>query len=133
MLLFIAAVLIVGALYYAILNSSAWQSTIGNRVMKIIMVKEGGEKITFGLALWHYVLSILPFVFIVYLISFQQANQLTFFQAVTASYFNIMFGVLFVVWVQIQTITKKKTTAYDMICQTLLVKGKTAAKFPWSK
>lgn len=133
MLSFMAFIIIIGALYYAILNSSAWQTTIGNRVMNIIMTKENGSKITFGLALWHYILSILPFVFIVYLVSYQQAHQITFFQAVTASYFNLLFGVLFVAWVQIQAITKKKTTAYDMICQTLLVKGKTAAKFPWSK
>lgn len=132
-LIFYAIVIFVGAIYHAYLNSSGWQGTIGKRLMKIMIVKESGSKITFGTGMWHYFLSVLPFVFILYLISYQLRTNLTFFQTVTASETNVFLGIAFIIWVQIHLFTKKKSTAYDMICKTVLVNGKTEAKWPWSK
>jgi uncharacterized RDD family membrane protein YckC len=133
MLIFYALVIIVGALYHAYLNSSAWQGTLGKRFMKIRITKEDGAPITLNRGFAHYFLSVLPFAFILYLITFQLKNKLTFFQAVTASEANVFFGIVFLLWIQIHLFTRKKNTAYDMICHTILVSGKTAAKFPWSK
>lgn len=131
-LLSIIIVIIVGAFYHAYLNSSSWQATVGKRVMKIIMVKEPyNSRLSFSLAFWHYFLSILPFVFIAYLINYQISHDLTFFQVITASNFNLFLGFVFIAWVQIHLFTKKKTTAYDLICKTVLMDGKTTAKFPW--
>lgn len=133
-IMFYLIVIFVGALYYAYFNSSAWQATLGKRAMKIVMTKDGADpKVSFGSALSHYLLSVLPFVYIFYLVGFKTTNHLSFFTAVTSNPINILLGVIFVVWVQIHTITKRKTTAYDMICGTTFVKGRTTAKFPWNK
>ena len=130
-LIFYSIIILIGAIYHAYLNSSPWKGTIGKRLMKIVIVKSDDSKITFGCGLKHYFLSILPFVFIIYLISYQMRNNLTFFQTVTASEAHVFFGIMFAFWVQIHLFTKKKTTAYDMICDTIFVNGKTAAKWPW--
>lgn len=132
-LLFYATVIFIGALYHALLNSSSWQATIGKRILGITVEKTNGSQISFGLGLAHYFLSVLPFVFVMYLIVFQVSHNLTFYGAITASSFNIFFGVLFILWTQIHSFTKKKNTAYDLICKTTLVNKKIATKFPWSK
>lgn len=132
-LIFYAIVIMVGAVYHAYLNSSAWNGTIGKRFMKIIIIKQNELPLKFGRGLMHYFLSVLPFVFVVYLVSFQIRTGLTFFEAVTASPINIFLGIIFVLWVQIHLFTKNKTTAYDLICNTITIKGKTSAKWPWSK
>lgn len=132
-LIFYAIVILVGAAYHAFLNSSSWQGTVGKRLMKILILKEDESKITFSRGLWHYFLSVLPMAFILYLISYQLRNDLNFFQTVTASNTNIFLGIMFVLWVQVHLFTKKKTTAYDLICDTVLINGKTTAKWPWSK
>jgi uncharacterized RDD family membrane protein YckC len=131
---FYAAVVFIGALYYALLNSSAWEGTIGKRLMKIVIEKEDGSRLSFGTSLAHYFLSILPFAYIIYIIMYQLRNNLNFFQTVTASDLNVFFGILFLGWTQIHLITRKKVTAYDLICKTIAVNKKIiAAKFPWSK
>ncbi len=132
MLLFYSAVIFVGALYHALLNCSSWRATIGKRLMKITIEKENGDPMSFNLGLMHYFLSVLPFIYIFYIISFQLGNNLTFFQAVTFSTTNVFFGLIFVLWGQIQSFTKRKTTAYDLICKTVIINKKTTAKFPWS-
>ena len=132
-LIFYAIIIFVGALYHALLNFSAWQGTMGKRLMKIIIVKTDNSKITFFRALTHYFLSVLPFAFIMYLMTYQLRHNLTFFQTVTSSEINVFLGISFLIWVQIHLFTKDKTTAYDMICKTVLINKKTSAKFPWSK
>ena len=132
-LVFYAIVIFIGTLYHAYLNSSAWQATIGKRLMKIIIVTQDGEKISLNRGRAHYFLSILPFAFIIYLISYQLNNGLTLFQTVTHSETNVFLGISFILWTQIHMFTKKKTTAYDIICKTVLIKKRTDAKFPWTK
>lgn len=133
-LTFYAIVIFVGALYHALLNSSSWQGTVGKRLMGIVIEKEDESRISFSNALTHYFLSVLPFVYIFFIIIYQLKNNLTFFQTVTASDLNVFFGILFLLWTQIHLITKRKTTAYDLICKTIFVNKKIIeAKFPWSK
>jgi uncharacterized RDD family membrane protein YckC len=132
-IIFYSIVILVGTFYHAYFNSSSWQGTVGKRLMKIMIAKEDGSKISFKAGFAHYFLSVLPFVFIIYLLSYQLRNHLNFYQALTASELNVFLGIVFVIWVQIHLFTKKKTTAYDMICQTFLINGKAVAKFPWTK
>jgi len=129
-----AIVIFVGALYYSLLNSSAWQATIGKRLSNMVIVKNSGNsRPSFGLALEHYFLSTLPFLYIFYIVIYQNAHKTNFFDTITASPANVFFGILFIGWVQIHLITKRKVTAYDLICNTTFKKGRTAAKFPWSR
>ncbi len=131
-IIFYSIVIFVGALYHAYLNSSLWQATIGKRLMKIIIIKEDNHsRIGLGRGLAHYFLSVLPFVYITYLLFYQVRNNLDFFHALTATEANVFFGVVFAFWAQIHIFTKKKTTAYDLICNTTLIEEKTSAKLPW--
>jgi uncharacterized RDD family membrane protein YckC len=133
-IIFYLVIILIGALYHALLNSSNWNGTVGKRLMKIIIVKEYDElKISFLRGLLHYFLSILPFAFIIYLVIYQKINHLTFYQAITTSELNVFLGIIFVFWTQIHLFTKKKNTAYDMICETILINGKTESKLPWKK
>jgi uncharacterized RDD family membrane protein YckC len=131
-LLSIIAVILVGAFYHAYLNSSSWQATIGKRFMNVIMQKNNDDKTSFYLALSHYFLSIMPYIYIIYIVAFAQKYETTFYQAITYSNHNIFFGILFVLWCHIQSFTKRKTTAYDLICNIEFIKGKTEEKYPWS-
>lgn len=132
-IIFFVIVILIGAFYHAYFNSSAWCGTIGKRLMKIEIVTENEARISFWRGTSHYFLSILPLAFIAYLMSYKIRHEITFFQAITASEANVFFGIMLVLWIQIHIFTKKKTTAYDMICNTVLINGRTALKFPWGK
>ena len=132
-IIFYTIVILIGAIYHALLNSSEWKGTLGKRIMKIIMVKEDESQISFKTGLAHYFLSVLPFAFVIYLVSYQVRHEVNFFKALTASEGNVFFGIIFVIWVQAHLFTKKRTTAYDLICKTVFINGRTASKFPWKK
>jgi len=132
-LAFWAVLILIGTFYHSCLNSSAWKATIGKRAMKIIMIKEDDSQLTFGRGVAHYFLSVLPFVFVIYLINFQVQNNMTFYQALIVTKVNLFFGIISLLWIQSQLFTKQKTTIYDVICKVILITGKTTAKFPWSK
>lgn len=131
--LFYVLVIFVGASYYAYLNSSKWQATIGKRIMKIVMSTKAGLPISFKRAMLHYFLSLLPFVFFTYILAIQVKTQAKFFDIIFGSWINLILGIGFVLWIQIQAFTSQKTTVYDLICNTTFTNGRTPFKFPWSK
>ncbi len=135
LLAFYLIILMIGAVYHAYFNSSKWQATIGKRIMKIMIIEENENnllaKISLKKAFAHYFLSILPFAFVIYIVSYQISHNMSLFQSLTASELNSFLSISFALWIQIQLFTKKKTTAYDMICKTNLINGRTAEKKPW--
>lgn len=46
-------------LYYACFESSDWQATPGKRLLKLKVMDEAGDQISFGLAVWRYLLKYL--------------------------------------------------------------------------
>ena len=132
-ILFYSIVILVGAIYHAYLNSSSWQATVGKRIMKIMITKENDLKISFKRGLLHYFLAIMPFIYLSYIMIYQLSHKVSLSQAIMNSPLNLIFGVIFVLWVQIQTFSSRKTTIYDLICNTVSINGKTANKWPWSK
>ncbi|MBU6141116.1 MAG: RDD family protein [Proteobacteria bacterium] len=133
MLIFYSLIIAIGMIYHSYLNSSAWHGTIGKRMMKIMILRKNDLPITFGRGLLHYILSTLPFVFLFYLLSYQIHYEINLYQAISSSNFNIFLSIVFVMWVQIQIFTKTKVTAYDMIANTVVINGKSGARWPWSK
>lgn len=134
MLFFYFIILIIGLVYHAYLNSSAWQGTIGKRLMNIRVVKADNHfKANFGTAVAHYILSILPIIYIIYILTSMVNNNLSLFHAITYTPFSVFLGFLSIIWIQIHSFTKRKTTMYDLICKVVFVHGKTEAKLPWSK
>lgn len=132
-IIFYFITLLVGVFYHAYLNSSNWQATIGKRLNNIMIATASETKISFKRALLHYFLAIMPFVYLTYIMIYQIRNQVNISQALMGSDLNIIFGIIFVLWIQIQAFTPRKTTAYDLICNTVLINGKSNFKFPWSK
>ena len=126
-------VLMIGTIYHSYLNSSAWRATIGKRLMKIAIVKNNLMALSFKRALLHYFLSIIPFFYIFYIFSYQMKYNIELYQAITASFENILCGIVFMLWIQIHLFTKNKTTAYDLICNTVFINKVFDAKKPWSK
>lgn len=126
-------ILLIGALYHSLLNSSSWRATIGKRLMGIAIVKNNYIPLSFKRSLLHYFLSILPFFYIFYILSYQLKYNVEIYQAITASFENILCGIIFMLWLQIHLFTKNKTTAYDLICNTIFINKVFDAKTPWSK
>ncbi len=135
MIIFYLITFFVGAIYHIYLNSSNWQATIGKRIMGIVMIQENEheerKKINLKTSSLHYFLSILPFMYVIYLIAYQIYYDLSLLNAMLASETNVFLAIVFIGWVQIHVFTKKKTTAYDMICKTNFINGRTSYKTPW--
>ena len=107
-----AFVIFIGAFYHAYLNSSAWRGTIGKRLMKIMIIKNDMSPITIWRGFAHYFLSILPFAFVLYLIVYQLAKNMTLLQAISDNPVNVFLGIIFVLWVQLHLFTKKSLFAW---------------------
>lgn len=133
MLFFYFIIVMIGLLYHSLLNASAWQGTIGKRVFNIRIVKDDGNKIGFGIGIGHYILSILPILYMIYLFSIMINNNLTLFHAISHTPLVLFLGFVSIIWIQIHTFTKRKTTVYDLICKVVFIHGRTPAKLPWSK
>ncbi len=133
LLMLFFCVLMIGVIYHSYLNSSSWRATIGKRIMGIAIVKNNLLPLSFKRALLHYFLSILPFFYIFYIVSYQMKYNLELYRAITASFENIICGIVFMLWIQIHLFTKNKTTAYDLICNTVFINKVFDAKKPWSK
>lgn len=127
-------IIMVGALYHAFLNSSKWQATVGKRLMRLVIVDldDYGE-VTFLRSLVHYFLSVLPMAYVLYLLIFQTTHDITFFQAIIATKYNIFFGIIFTAWLQAHFFTEKRATAYDLILNTAVINGETRFRLPYSK
>ena len=126
-------IMLIGTIYHSYLNSSSWRATIGKRLMGIAIVKKNLVSLSFSRALLHYFLSILPFIYILYIISYHASYNIDIQKAITASFGNIVLGIIFILWIQIQLFTKNKTTAYDLISNTIFINKVYNAKRPWSK
>lgn len=130
MLIFLSLTILVGAFYHAYLNSSSWSSTLGKRLFKVILVKNEGKSLTFFQAFWHYCLSLLPWIFMFYLVIYQLKNKVSIYDALTGDPVNLTLGLITVAWIQIHIITKKKSTPQDMIIGCTMVRGKLGKGWP---
>ncbi|MFT6106799.1 MAG: putative RDD family membrane protein YckC [Rickettsiales bacterium] len=115
-LLFFLIVFVSGALYYAYCNSSKWRATFGKKIMKIIVVRDDGEKLGFFISASHYLLSFVPWIFVFYIFSYSMLHKVNIYSAIWDNYFNLVFGLITLAWMQVHIIIKKKKTAADLIC-----------------
>ncbi len=129
-LFFIFLVLMVGALYHAYLNASTWSATVGKRIFKLVLVKNEGKSLTIWQALSHYFLSLIPWLFMVYILIYQAKNSVNLFTALTTNTTNLFLGVIVALWVNVHILTKKKNTVSDIISGCSLVRGKVGEGWP---
>lgn len=130
-IIFYSFILLVGAFYYAYFHSSKWQATIGKRIMKIYLIKKNDIAISFKRALLYYFLSILPFIYIIYMMTFVANYKISLVNAIMANFTNIFLTILFAIWIQSSVFLRSKNTIYDLICNTVIKKGIINRKFPW--
>ena len=64
--------LVLNWLYFAILESSAWQGTLGKQALKLIVTDESGERIGFGRATGRYFAKILSTI--IFLVGFMMVG-----------------------------------------------------------
>jgi uncharacterized RDD family membrane protein YckC len=129
-LMFAFLVFLVGLLYYSILNSSSWRATVGKRILGIAVAKNNGETLTFLQSMGHYLLSLVPWLFIVYILIYQVQERVTLYEAISGNMINVTLGLVAIAWVQVQIFNKKKNTIQDMLIDCSLVKEKGAKGFP---
>lgn len=120
-LIFSLIIFISGALYYIILDSSRWCGTLGKKIMKIKIVRNNDEQLSFMRSLCHYLLSLVPWIFVFYILLYYLIHKGTIYQAITGNLFNLIFGLCSLVWIYIGLITKTHLSASDMICKTKIV------------
>jgi uncharacterized RDD family membrane protein YckC len=120
-IIFFLIVFLSGAIYYVALNNSIWRATIGKKIMKIIIVKSDGGKLNILESICHYLLSLVPWLFVVYILIYQLMHGVNIYNAIVGDLFNLIFGLITLAWLQIHLITKKKTTAHDLICHTVMI------------
>ncbi len=125
MIFFLIAIILVGSLYHCLLNCSNWSATIGKRICNIVMVTDNGKKLTFLQSASHYVLSMVPWIFIIYIMTFSIQNKLNLYDAITHDFANIIFGVVTAIWINIGSIAKKRNMVQDIVVGCSLVNGKT--------
>ncbi len=122
-LLFCFVVFMSGALYYILMGCSKWRGGVGKKLMKIAIVKNDGTKLTLLESASHYFLSIVPWFFIFYIFTYHMMRGINLYNAITENTFNLIFGLITLAWLQIHMVTKKKTTAADLICKTIVIKA----------
>lgn len=110
-----------GALYYILLDSSRWCGTLGKKIMKIKIVQNNDLQLSFTKSLCHYLLSLVPWIFVFYIFVYYLVNKGTIYHAITGNLFNLIFGLCSLAWVYIGLITKTHLSASDMICKTKTV------------
>lgn len=120
-LLSLIIIFIAGALYYILMNCSKWKATVGKKLMKLEIVKQNGNRLTFFESFSHYSLSMFPWLFVIYIFSYAMIKEINIYNAIMGNIFNLIFGLITVFWFEFHLITKRKITIPDLICKTKTV------------
>ena len=122
--IFLIATILIGSAYHILLNCSKWSATVGKRVCNIVMVANDGKRLSFWQSFSHYFLSLVPWLFVIYIMIFASQNKLSIYDAVTKDLTNILFGILVAVWINSNSLLKKRSMIQDIIAGCSLVQGK---------
>jgi uncharacterized RDD family membrane protein YckC len=131
-LLVIAVLILIGAVYHGYFLSSSWRATIGKRLFEIIANKDEEEKISFWRGGLYYLFSLLPFCYIIHIGTYSAVNSITIYQAIANSKANLAAGFIFALWLQISFFTKSKSTITELFLGIKLFEGRIKAKLPWN-
>jgi uncharacterized RDD family membrane protein YckC len=132
-LIIIIFVILIGAIYYSYLNSSSWQATIGKRIAKIIVVNNDSEKISFTTGIYHYLLNLIPIIFLILVLIYSQKNKYNIYETFSKNQFLTICGFLVLVASNCSFLNKKKLNFFDYLLKIEFHQGKTQSKMPWTK
>ncbi len=105
--IFLIATILIGSAYHILLNCSKWSATVGKRVCNIVMVTNEGKRLSFWQSFSHYFLSLVPWLFVIYIMIFASQNKFSIYDAITKDLTNILFGILVAVWINSNSLLKK--------------------------
>jgi len=104
-------------IYYAGLHSSAWQATIGKRLMGLRVVSTTGARLKFGRALWRAILVLIPFewnhIIILQLAPLDGAPPSPMFWAG-----NVLTWVLILIYLGLPFFNPLRQSVHDVLAQT---------------
>lgn len=129
----IIAVFVIGLIYHAYLNSSQWQATIGKRICNIIMVNKKGAKLSFIDGVYHYLLSVTPFIYIFILLIFMQKNNFSIYTTLHNHQILSLIGVIIFIGSHMGAFNKKRINLFDYLMEVEFHKSRTPNKFPWKQ
>ncbi len=125
--------ILIGGIYHAYLNSSAWSATIGKRIVGIIVVSSNGEKISFSTGIYHYFLTLTPIFFIFSIFAYATINKREIYEIFTTNHILSILGLLFLVASHSSSFNKKKINFFDYLMKIEFNLGRTKNKMPWTK
>jgi uncharacterized RDD family membrane protein YckC len=124
---------LIGGIYHAYLNSSAWQSTIGKRIVGIVVVSSNGEKISFSSGIYHYFLTLTPIVFIAFIFIYATIKKIEIYEIFTKNLILTILGLFFLIASHANSFNKKKINFFDYLMKFEFHLGRTENKTPWTK
>ena len=109
-------IFIIGGIYYPIMETSKKCSTIGKRIMKIVVIDKNGKKLTFIQSLFRYLINFIPLIMLFYIVSKISVKSFDLFTIL------ICFVTFF--WYHISSFNKEKSTLTDMLSNSIAIEGK---------
>jgi uncharacterized RDD family membrane protein YckC len=132
-LIFIFITILIGGIYYAYLNSSSWQATIGKRIAKIIVVNNNSEKISFVNGIYHYFLTLIPIIFITFVLISSQKYKYDIYETFSKNHILTIVGFLILLASHGNVFNKKRVNFFDYLLKIEFHEGRTKSKTPWTK
>ncbi|MBM3590096.1 MAG: RDD family protein [Alphaproteobacteria bacterium] len=128
-ILFVLTTILLGAFYHAYFNSSNWQATIGKRIMGII-ISQNNSRISFSTGLFHYLLSIIPYLFVIFLIYYIKRYNYQIYEVFTQKKSVAVVGILILIANHLSVLNKKRINFFDYLAKVEFIQTKTPYKFP---
>lgn len=132
-IIFVIILLLVGSLYYALLNSSKFHATIGKRLMRVEVLNSDYSKISFFKAFALYFLVLSPVLFMTYIFYYTVENQIGLIHAMFDNIFNILITVIIVLLSGTYSAGFRKQPGFDIVAKVVLLNNRSADKLPWEK
>lgn len=126
--------LMIGCLYYTLMNISSWKTTLGGRLMSFYTVTDDLETVSLYRGFSRYFLSIIPW-FLVCSLAIKTFALFLSGQDITtvtrgSHDFLVFTGLLYITWYDFILFNKKRKTVYDLLCKTVVIKGETNSNWP---
>lgn len=125
--------IMIGAVYYSYFNSSKWQATIGRRVFGIIVTDKNGNKVKFMDAFYHYLLSIIPYIYVFYVIIYSKKNDFDIYSTFINNKILALIGIFILFATHMNSFNAKKINLFDYLMDMEIISHRTKYKFPWGK
>lgn len=123
LILFFCGVFIIPVIYNAILFSTKWSATIGQKLLGIYVVSNNGKKMNFIQIIFRSIFINVPWAFIFSVMLAKMLSDYGLPEAMNQKYFIISL-ILFLSWYDLIFLTKNKLVFHDYItCTRVIIKN----------